>query len=305
MKSKTVDINQIARLRGHNASIFALAPHADQRYFLSAAGDGWIVQWDLEDPDPGRLIAKVETQVFSLLYLKEQDRLVVGNMNGGVHWVDIQNPEKTRNIAHHQKGVFAIDRLEDAVFTAGGQGLLTRWSAAASRTEESIKLSNQSLRSLAIHPGGNQMAVGSSDNSIYFLELPDLKLIHTLKNAHENSVFSLRYSPDGRYLISGGRDAHLRVWDIWDGFQEISTQAAHWFTINDIAYHPEGKWLATASRDKTIKIWDAESFELLKVIETVRDKGHVNSVNALYWSDHKNYLLSASDDRTIGIWKIG
>ncbi|PHN00867.1 WD40 repeat domain-containing protein [Flavilitoribacter nigricans] len=302
--STSLNLSPIARLGGHNAAIFALTPDADQRYFLSAAGDGWIVRWDLDDPDPGRLIAKVDTQVFSLCCLPDQQRVVAGNMNGGVHWIDLQEPKNTRNIAHHEKGVFAIEKVEDDLFTAGGQGMLTRWSVAQSRTEESIKLSNQSLRSLAVHPGNNQLAVGSSDNSIYLLKLPDLQLIHTIRNAHDNSVFSLQYSPDGRYLLSGSRDAHLKVWDIWDGFQEIVAKPAHWFTINAIAFHPAGKWLATASRDKTIKIWDAGNFELLKVIETVRDNGHVNSVNSLLWTPYRNYLLSASDDRTIGIWQV-
>lgn len=299
-----VKVRQVARLGGHNAAIFAVAPFSDSRYFLSAAGDGWIVQWDLDHPDPGRLLAKVDTQIFSLCHLPESKRLVAGNMNGGVHWIDLEQPENTRNIAHHQKGVFAIEQLEDMVLTAGGQGLLTRWSAIDVRAMDSIRLSNQSLRSLAIHPGKNQLAVGSSDNSIYLLQLPDLQLIHTIRKAHDNSVFSLRYSPDGRFLISGGRDAQLRIWDIWNDFQEIRTVPAHWFTINAITYHPEGKWLATGSRDKTIKIWDAESFELLKVIESARDQGHVNSVNSLYWTSYGNLLLSASDDRTIGIWDV-
>lgn len=302
--STALQLRQVARLGGHNAAIFALAPFADQRYFLSAAGDGWIVKWDLDDPDPGRLIAKVDTQIFSLCALPDQDRLIAGNMNGGVHWIDLRQPEQTRNIAHHEKGVFAIEHIDGYVFTAGGQGMLTRWSVAGTRTEESIKLSNQSLRSLAVHPGKNQLAVGASDNSIYLLKIPDLQLIHTIRNAHDNSVFSLQYSPDGRQLISGSRDAHLKAWDIWDGFQEIVAKPAHWFTINAIAYHPDGHLFATASRDKTIKIWDAESFELLKVIETIRDNGHVNSVNSLLWSPYQNYLLSASDDRTIGIWAL-
>ncbi len=302
--STAINLRQIARLGGHNAAIFALANTPDKQYFLSAAGDGWIVKWDLDDPDPGRLIAKVDTQVFSLCSLPDQNRLVAGNMNGGVHWIDLQQPDQTRNIAHHQKGVFAIEHLDGSIFTAGGQGMLTRWSVSETKTEESIKLSNQSLRSLAIHPGNNQLAVGASDNSIYLLKLPDFQLIHTIRNAHENSVFSLHYSPDGRYLLSGGRDAHLKVWDIWNDYREITAKPAHWFTINTIAFHPEGHLFATGSRDKTIKIWDAKTFELLKVIETIRDQGHVNSVNNLLWSPYQNYLLSASDDRTIGIWAL-
>ncbi|MCB0634851.1 MAG: WD40 repeat domain-containing protein [Saprospiraceae bacterium] len=297
-------IRSIARLSGHNAAIFALAPFGEPGRVLSAAGDGWIVRWDLENPELGRLVAKVDAQIFSLCYLPDSARIVAGNMNGGVHWVDVRQPDHTRNIAHHQKGVYAIQHWKDSVFTIGGDGVLTRWSATEGRSLESVHLSAQSLRSLALHQDGKQLAVGASDHNIYILDLSSLQVIRTLRNAHENSVFSLQYHPNGRYLLSGGRDAHLRIWDLDKDLQEISAQPAHWFTINDIAFHPEGHLFATASRDKTIKIWDADSFQLLKVIEAIRDRGHVNSVNRLYWSSYHNYLLSASDDRTIGVWEI-
>lgn len=299
-----ISVHSIARLTGHNAAIFGLTPYQEPRYLLSAAGDGWIVKWDLENPDMGKLVAKVDTQVFSLCYMPEQDRIIAGNMNGGVHWVNVNQPDQTRNIAHHQKGVYAIQAWERAIFTAGGQGVLTRWDADKGRSLESVQLSTQSLRSIALHPNGKLLAVGASDHHIYLLELPSMRMVHTLYKAHENSVFSLYFHPNGRYLLSGGRDAHLRVWDLEDGFREVSAQAAHWFTINDIAFHPKGHLFATASRDKTIKIWDAEDFKLLKVIETIRDGGHVNSVNRLYWSAHNDYLLSASDDRSIGVWRV-
>lgn len=92
----TINVQKIAQLTGHNASVFALAPDADAQHFLSAAGDGWIVRWDLEKPDVGKLIAKVETQIFSLLNLPDLNKLVVGNMNGGVHWIDLENPDETK-----------------------------------------------------------------------------------------------------------------------------------------------------------------------------------------------------------------
>ena len=76
------------------------------------------------------------------------------------------------------------------------------------------------------------------------------------------------------------------------------------YTVNALALNTDGTLLFSGSRDKTIKIWDANSFELLKVIEGIRDGGHLNSVNSLLWSPEKKYLISGSDDKSIGIWKI-
>ncbi|NUQ25376.1 MAG: hypothetical protein HUU34_15625 [Saprospiraceae bacterium] len=89
-----------------------------------------------------------------------------------------------------------------------------------------------------------------------------------------------------------------------DNYKLISSQPAHWYTINHIALHPSGRWLATGSRDKTVKIWDAQSFELIKVLETIRDRGHVNSVNKVWWRPDGKQLVSAGDDRSMIIWEV-
>ena len=298
-------IDKVAQLTGHNAAIFALSAGQGPHSYLSGAGDGWVVTWDLNAPENGRLIAKVEGQIFSLRYLPEHNMAVVGDMNGGVHWINLDDPENTRDIAHHQKGVFAIEAMGSQVLTAGGQGMLTRWSVAESRSLESLQLSRQSLRSIAYAPGRNEIAVGSSDNNIYLLDLDTLELKHTLRQAHDNSVFTIQYSPDEQYLLSGGRDAHLKAWDLLGPEPRLaSSQPAHWYTINSIVFDPDGRWIATGSRDRTIKVWDANDFQLLKVMDTARYGCHINSVNRLLWHPYHNYLISASDDRSMIVWDI-
>lgn len=299
-----IQVQKRAQLTGHNSSIFKVVPFKQPHLFLSGAGDGWVVVWDLNDPEMGRLISKVETQIFSMKYLHGHEMVVAGNMDGGVHWINLNDPDATKNIAHHNKGVFAIERVGESVLTAGGVGVLTRWDIKEARTIESLHLTNKSLRSIAYSEARNELAIGASDHCIYLLDAINLTIKQVIEKAHDNSVFTILYSPDNKYLISGGRDAHLRIRDIENDFKEISAQAAHWYTINDLAFHPKGHLLATASRDKTIKIWDATSFELVKVLDTVRDGGHVNSVNHLYWSNHQNELISCSDDRSIIVWSV-
>ncbi len=287
---------------GHNAALYALAPGRTDRHFLSAGGDGWVVEWDLDDPETGKLVASVETQCFALCALPDRNRIVAGNMNGGIHWIDRQLPELTRNVQHHKKGIYALESIGDYLFSAGGDGFLTRWDSANARTIESLQLSHQPLRALAYSEKRGEIAIGASDQSIYFLDTETLALKRVLKQAHTNSVFTLAYSSDGQYLLSGGRDAMLRVWDLENDCALRSEQPAHWYTINHLAFSPDGLLFATASRDRTIKIWDAQSFELLKVLDTLRFGGHTRSVNRLLWLS--DCLVSCGDDRLAMIWKI-
>ncbi len=296
-------IQKIAELKGHNAAVYALAEADSPRYIFSASGEGWLVRWDLDAPDLGKLIARVEGNIFSICYLAEQQLMLLGDMHGGMHWVELNAPDQQRNIAHHRNGVFAIKQVGGNILSAGGKGMLTKWSIAQKRPLESLQLSHESLRTIAYSPARNELAIGASDHAIYFLDATTLAQRSSIPMAHDNSVFTVQYHPDGQHLLSGGRDAQLKVWDL-KTHTCVQQESAHWYTINSIAFHPEGHLFATASRDKTIKIWDAKTFQLLKVLETIRDDGHINSVNALLWTGHRNLLVSGSDDRSLKVWEL-
>lgn len=302
---KTTLIHQ-ARLLGHQASVYGLASGLRPGTLLSGSGDGWLVEWDIAQPDTGKLLAKVESQVFALCALPERNQIVVGSMDGGVRWVDLEHPERTRNIGHHRKAVYDIKRVGDWVFSLGGDGKLSRWLAETGEVLESIVLSAQNLRCLAYSPLRQELAIGSSDQSIFFLDANTLELRHRLEGAHEQSVFSLHYLPDEQSILSGGRDARIRSWSFRGGYPSVPDweEKAHWFTVNDLAFHPSGKWFASASRDKTIKLWDAHTFQLLKVLEPIRDQAHLNSVNRLLWLQDPDWLVSCSDDRSLAFWRV-
>ncbi len=320
-----MDVKKIAQLTGHQAAVFAVGQGRTPQHIISGAGDGWLVEWDLATPDVGRLLAKVERNIFSLQYLKHQNRIIVGDMDGGVRFVDLDNPEKTLNIKHHSKGCFDIQLFENQLFTIGGEGTITRWSVDESRSLESLQLSTKSLRALDICVEKREIAVGSSDGNVYFLDLDTFDLKKTVKTAHSNSIFAVRYTPDGQHLLTGGRDAFLKLWQLGNGEAEpVFGVAAHLFTLNSIVFHPTRPTIfATASRDKTIRIWETEipnskfqisdpnlssvqisSFKLVKVVDTIRSGCHIRSVNRLFWSPFGDYLVSVSDDRSLIIWSI-
>jgi WD40 repeat protein len=304
----TIDIKKTTQLTGHQGSVYTLTDSRAPQYFLSGAGDGWVVEWDLAKPEVGKLLAKIETNIFALLFIKEKNLIVAGNRDGGIHFIDLNDPAQNKNVAHHNKGVFSTQLIDNQLITLGGEGSITRWSLDEKRTLESLQLSSKSLRSMDFSTSRNEFAVGASDGNIYILDKNfDLKKII---KAHKNSVFTVKYAPDGQYLLSGGRDAMLNMWDVASDFKNISSLPAHLYTLNDIAFHPTNPTLfATASRDKTIKIWhfnpqNTEGPTLLKVLDTIRYGSHINSVNSLLWSSYNNYLLSASDDRSIIVWEI-
>lgn len=252
------------------------------------------------------MVAQVDNgQLFSVLAVPEKGLILAGSLDGGLHWLYPDAPEKNRHLAHHRKGIFSIIQVgEDKIFCGGGDGLLSCWSLQTGRVTESLPLSASAIRSLCYFASQNTLIAGGSDHHIHLIDATSLAIKQSL-HAHDNSVFCLSKTADDK-LISSGRDARLKRW-VFNQSGHIETTdkniPAHNATINDLAFSPNGEFLVTASRDKTIRLWDAKSLKLLKVAEPIRDRGHVNSVNTLLWLDNKRFI-TAGDDRRILEWEI-
>ncbi len=298
-----VEILKVNRFTGHEGSVYSLCKGKTDHSFISAGGDGRVIEWDLDNPDAAKVLASSPETLFKVWYDKFTHSLLFGNMNGGLHWVNLKQKANTNNIAAHKKGVFDIQLVGNHLLTIGGDGQIVQWNYDQQRSTQSIQFSQKAMREMAHHPTVNQIAIASSDYAVYILNAETLELEHQINAAHTNSVFCVTFTTDGRYLITGGRDAQIRIWDVGDGYSLVEQIPAHLFTVNRLRSQPGGKLLASASRDKTIKLWETDSFNLVKVIDFLKFQSHVNSVNDLLWLSD-NDLISCGDDRTIYHWKI-
>ncbi len=165
-----------------------------------------------------------------------------------------------------------------------------------------VKLCDEKVRNIDFNYQTSEIAVASGDGNIRIFDLKTL-LEKKVFVGHQLSSNVVRFSPDGKLLLTGGRDAHLNIWQV-ENYELIKSIPAHEWAIYDIAYSPDSNLFATASRDKTLKIWDSKTFQLLKVINKEGYDGHQFSVNKLLWSTFYNYLISAGDDRDIIIWEV-
>jgi WD40 repeat protein len=297
-----VIVEKIDTFGGHREPIYALESSSLPDRFFSTGGDGQVVRWRLDRPDLGELIATVPASVYALAFNPSNGLLWVGQNYEGIHVIDPAQKQEIASLKLTSAAIFDIKFYKNDAFIALSDGVVAVVDVDQVVNRKHLKASDQSARSIAINPVEREFAVGYSDNVVRVFDL----LTHELKQvipAHTNSIFTIAYSPDFRYLLTAGRDAHLKVWDVEKNYALQNDIVAHMFAINHLAFSPDSRLLATASMDKSIKIWDAETYRLLKVVDRARHAGHGTSVNKLLWIDSQQ-ILSASDDRTISVWKL-
>jgi WD40 repeat protein len=78
--------------------------------------------------------------------------------------------------------------------------------------------------------------------------------IQTLQG-HMNSVNTISFSPDGKYLASGSSDKTVKIWDM-ELKTEIITLKNHLLKVNSVAFSPDGDYFISASDDRSIKLWN-------------------------------------------------
>ncbi|RSK35545.1 WD40 repeat domain-containing protein [Hymenobacter metallilatus] len=274
---------------------------------FSSGADGLVVAWQADAPgQDGELLARVENSVYALLHLPEQNLLVLGHNFQGVQVLDLGTKTLLHATALPPVAIFDVvySEARQRLYVALADGTLAVLRGPDFSVETLLRVSDKSLRCLALHEQRGELAVGGSDHLVRVLDADSLRVRNVLAGA-TNSVFTCAYSPGGRYLLTAGRDAHLRIWDVAAGYQEHRSIVAHMFTINHLAFSPDARLLATCSMDKSIKLWDAETWQLLRVVDKARHAGHGTSVNKLFWPGSGNRLVSCSDDRSLVVWQVG
>ena len=82
---------------------------------------------------------------------------------------------------------------------------------------------------------------------------------------HQGSIYSVSFSPDGKWIASGGIDGQIKIWDFTNK-KEIITLRGHKHFVHTVLFSPNGKFLATSGDDNITLVWDLSKFQIIYII---------------------------------------
>ncbi len=158
------------------------------------------------------------------------------------------------------------------------------------------------FRVLAIDfsPDGKLMATGGGEPSrsgeVKIWEVASGKLMRSLDNLHSDTVFALRFSPDGTKLASASADRYLKVVSVADG-KELKSFEGHTHHVLAVDWSGDGRRLVTGGADSVVKVWDFEAGEQLRTLNQA-----AKGVTGLRWVPGKPLLFGAAGDSQVRAW---
>ncbi len=326
---------------GHQGKVMALVFSADGKSLFSVGSDGKIRLWDVST---GQLITHRKAKEWvQAMVLKKENQIITAGNKGVIKIWDFQDqgPHAQMNdplyaLVHapEKHPVFALALSQDGRYLASGgaDGKAILWDLEERKQVQEFIVSNQVgefVHALALGPGSfpSRLLAGTSrqwhnvTRRTGSKQKPHLLCWNLSTTAssqaprrltgHEDDIYSLALTQDGRYLVSGSGDATIGWWDLQNKQAEpqFKWKGRNTHPIACVKLSADEQFLYSGSYSTEVKKWrwDNEVEKSDIPAENKADlsyEGHAAMVYCSVITPDNRYLFEGSQGNAVMVWDL-
>ena len=248
----------------HEYGVFGIDWSEQENRLISVGGDDQMKVWDTMDWQLLETINNsdvIESSVSSLDLSSDDERLVVGDIDGGVWILSVADQEEETSWSAQDEPISMVawSPEMDLVASASRDGTVLVWVVADYEPMALLAGHSDAVTAIAWSPDGERLASASFDQTVQVWDVEDGDVEFVMEGHHE-LVTAVAWSPNGEIIASGGWDNVVRLWDAETG-RPLAKLEGHVAAVVSLAWSSNGAFLASSSEDGTVQIWGIRAGE--------------------------------------------
>lgn len=265
------DVQSGQEIKSFNSSdkVFTATFSPDGKYVVSSASNNMLIIFDALSGKKIKTFSGHTDFISSAVFTPDGKNIVSGSNDKTIRIWDVSLGKELQKFTVQNTGVKNVSVSPDGQYIVScgfdngeRRTNMKLWSISTGKeileymgysAESSASFSPDSKFVLSC--GGRAAAAWLINKEIY-----DRNFVHT------DTINSVRFSPDGKKIVTGSSDRTIRLWD-FASQKELSVFRGHTAAVTSVAFSPDGRQIISGSMDNTIRLWDVASGKELRQFE--------------------------------------
>ncbi|EDX07562.1 WD repeat-containing protein 5 [Drosophila simulans] len=290
-------------LLGHSGSVTGLKFSSCGENLVSSSADMLLMLWDLSATRCIQSLAGHENGVNDVAW--SADGLIAScSDDKTVRLWDSRSKLCVKVLKGHCGYTFSccFNPQSNLLASTSFDETVRLWDVRTGKTLEIVRAHQDPITSVDFHREGNIFVTSSFDGLVRLWDTSTGHVMKTLVDVDNIPVGHVKFSPNGRYILSSTLNNTLRLWN-YNKSKCLRIYRGHTnqlYCSNSNFSITGGIWIVSGSEDNTLCIWNLQTRELVQKISTEGDQ-----VLCTHCHPTENVIASGAlqNSYAIKIWK--